>query len=199
MAARAGPPTGRYAPPAGAARRGRRTGNRVHDPAPALTGRARAAWERIAPGNLDRLVLPGCPGFRCQPTACDALCCRDPYLAPLTAREVGGLCGRGFVPATFVATLGDPHGRHLPLALAGRPLYLQKTAGGASPSLGAPRGCPVYTDRPGGCRAYPHTLLFAALSGERLVGDAAAALRASAVRIAAGGGPGRASLIPLIT
>ena len=139
----------------------------------------------LGEGTLERLVHPGTPSFRCQPQACDALCCRSPYRVDPSEQEVDILIRRGEDPAAFLE-----EGGVIPLLTQPR---------GACSFLGDDLACGVYEGRPEGCVQYPYLLLFVPREGAPLVTARGPSEELdTAIEAAAGGSPQESGHVPLL-
>lgn len=151
-----------------------------------------AAWSSIR----DRfaayeLVVPGVPAFRCQPSLCNAHCCRAFSVAMDEADAERMQSESGLVRPSFLET---DDGELLTLPLA-HPYLLQRREGACMFLDGEDLGCEQYTGRPNACRLYPHFLLWWDSSAARVVQPADVDGRAAIVA-AAGGEAG--ALVPLL-
>lgn len=161
---------------------------------------ARDKWAAIAPQVPERLVGPHTPAFRCRPHDCDAMCCRAPYLAGASERDVARLHDAGHATLTFLdidpATLDEMLGHRLRWSEV---VSLRQTRAGACTFLQDDLACGAYADRPDGCAQYPHRLIFVPADGDRIAThvDSVEALDRS-VRIALGWQPGDPAYVPLL-
>ena len=120
------------------------------------TAELQAAWARVeARYGSYRLVLPGEPGFICQPHSCDAYCCRA-FNVALDEGEVERMAATsGLSPSRF---LESEDGEVLTLPLA-TPFVLGRNEGHCV-FLSAELACEQYEGRPDACRSYPHQVVF---------------------------------------
>ena len=116
------------------------------------------------------LVLPGSATFECQPTLCDAYCCRS-YSVNLGEAEVARMAAvSGLRPSRF---LESEHGEPIVLPMA-QP-YLLKRARNRCALLGDDLRCSQYHGRPNACRLYPHFVVFIdTVQAKPVYGDTAA-------------------------
>ena len=117
----------------------------------------RAAWAEVRPRfEAYQLVLPGSPGFVCQPQACTAYCCHA-YSVNLGDADVERFRRlEQLVLADFLEC--DEDGKPLTLPMA-QPFLLRREEGRCK-FLGGHLGCTVYEGRPNACRLYPHFIVF---------------------------------------
>ena len=94
--------------------------------------------------EIDPVVRPGTPSFRCLADECGAMCCRNPYRVDLGEDEVARLAGE-----VDVSEVLDER--------ASMVLMLQPE-GDACVLLGDDLRCGAYAVRPDGCRDYPFRL-----------------------------------------
>ena len=131
---------------------------------------ARAKWLAIAPQAPERLIVPGSPGFRCQPVSCDALCCGAPYLAGTSERDVAALHAAGHETIEFLDI--DP-GELSELFAQGQRwsqiVTLRQDEAGRCTFLQPDLSCGVYGARPDGCALYPYRLVFVPVDGDQIL------------------------------
>jgi Fe-S-cluster containining protein len=104
-----------------------------------------ARWEAYA------LVLPGDPTFVCQPSVCDAHCCRA-FSVSLGAREIARMQTASRLRPERFLELEDGVPLVLPLA---QPFLLARAENRCA-LLGPALECSQYDGRPDACRLYPH-------------------------------------------
>ena len=120
------------------------------------TDELQAAWARVE-GRYGsyRLVLPGEPGFICQPHSCDAYCCRA-FNVAVDEGEVERLRTASRLPASRFLESEDGEVLALPLAT---PFVLGREEGHCV-FLSEELSCEQYDARPSACRSYPHQVVF---------------------------------------
>ncbi len=127
------------------------------------TAELRSAWASVESryGSY-QLVLPGEPGFICQPDSCDAYCCRA-FNVTLDEQEVRNLGETsGLQPAHF---LESENGEPIVLPLA-TPFVLGRREGSCV-FLSMELTCEQYEARPNPCRSYPYQVIFVEIESGR--------------------------------
>ena len=114
------------------------------------------AWAAVA-GRYAAydLVLPGSATFECQPTLCDAYCCRS-YSVNLGDSEVARMAASSGLPASRFLETEDGEPIALPMA---QPFLLRREDNRCA-LLGDDLRCTQYHGRPDACRLYPHFVVF---------------------------------------
>ena len=141
-----------------------------------------AAWAQVREryGSY-RLVLPGDPGFICQPHECDAYCCRA-FNVSLDGEEAERLrTATGWPGDRF---LESEEGEPIALPLAA-PFVLGRREGHCV-FLTEELTCEQYDARPHPCRSYPHQVVFVETGSGRAVQPSAEAGRRAVEAVAAG-------------
>ncbi len=153
----------------------------------------------MAPDAPERLVAPGTPGFRCQPQTCDALCCRSPYLAGVSERDVSLLREGGEEPLHFLDIDPGQLQELLGQGMRWSQFVTLRQEESRCVFLGEDLSCGAYERRPDGCALYPHRLVFVPPGGDRIATNVESVdLLDRSVRIALGWEPGEPPYVPLV-
>ena len=146
------------------------------------TDELQAAWARVE-GRYGsyRLVLPGEPGFICQPHSCDAYCCRA-FNVAVDEGEVERLRTASRLPASRFLESEDGEVLALPLAT---PFVLGREEGHCV-FLSEELSCEQYDARPSACRSYPHQVVFVDSASGRAAQPPAEAGRRAVEAVVAG-------------
>lgn len=160
---------------------------------------ARAKWALIAPQAPERLIGPGSPSFRCVPDTCDAMCCRSPYLAGMSERDVALLNQAGHQTLDFLdidpSDLQDLLGQ----GLRWSQIITLRHEDDSCVFLQDGRSCGVYANRPDGCMLYPYRFVFVPREGDQIATHVdGVELLDRSVRIALGWESGEPDFIPLM-
>jgi len=115
------------------------------------------AWGQVAARfEAYRLVIPGSPGFICQPDACTAHCCHA-FSVNLGDTEVARMQKfEGLEMVDFLELDEDRQPVTLPMV---QPFLLAR-ADNHCKMLGKDLRCTTYHGRPNACRLYPHFVVF---------------------------------------
>lgn len=117
----------------------------------------REAWASVAPRfQAYDLIVPGSPGFICQPAVCTAYCCHA-YSVSLSEADVERMRRfESLEPVQFLELDEDGTPVTLPMAQP----YLLARREGHCKMLNRELGCGAYDGRPNACRLYPHFVVF---------------------------------------
>jgi hypothetical protein len=149
-------------------------------------------WAGVA-GRYEayQLVIPGVPGFICQPDVCTARCCHV-FSVAVSDSDVGRMTRESRMQPMQFLESEDGSPIRLPLAHP----YLLARQENHCRMLGSDLGCTQYHGRPDACRLYPHFVVFIDPATGRPVHDPPESATATVEAVAAGGYA--AGLVPLL-